>query len=291
MKFAFIEVEKARFPVTQLCATLAVSCSGFYAWRRRPLAPRHQADQRLRLEVAAIYAESRCRYGSPRIHAELRHKGQCTGRKRVARLMREQGLCARHKRRFRTTTDSRHGLPVAANVLQRDFTVTQPNVAWVTDITYIWTQQGWLYLAVILDLFSRRVVGWAMSEQITRQLALDALAMGLSQRQPHRGLLHHSDRGSQYASGAYRQCLEQQGIVCSMSRRANCWDNAVAESFFATLKTELVYRSAWATRADARQAIFEYLEVFYNARRRHSSLGYLSPVAFEQQYAQKSKTP
>ncbi len=171
------------------------------------------------------------------------------------------------------------------------FTVAKPNVAWVTDITYIWTQEGWLYLAVILDLFSRRVVGWSMSAQITRQLALDALTMALSQRQPHRGLLHHSDRGSQYASGDYRKRLAAHGIVCSMSRRANCWDNAVAESFFATLKTELVYESAWATRTEARTAIFEYLEVFYNVQRRHSSLGYLSPVAFEQQYAQKSQTP
>ena len=291
MRFAFIEAEKANFPVTQMCTTLQVSCAGFYAWRSRPLAPRHQQDQRLRIAVASIYAENRCRYGSPRIHRELRENGHCLGRKRVARLMIEQGLRARHKRRFRTTTDSRHGLPIAANVLQRAFTVDQPNVAWVTDITYIWTQEGWLYLAVILDLFSRRVVGWSMSAQITRQLALDALTMGLSLRQPHRGLLHHSDRGSQYASGDYRKRLDEHGIVCSMSRRANCWDNAVAESFFATLKTELVYESAWATRTEARTAIFEYLEVFYNVQRRHSSLGYLRPVAFEQQYEQKSQTP
>jgi transposase InsO family protein len=291
VRFAFIEAEKAHFPVTRMCTTLQVSCSGFYAWRTRPLAPRHQHDQRLRVEVAAIYAEKRCRYGSPRIERELRAKGHCTGRKRVARLMVEQGLRARPKRRFRTTTDSRHGLPLAANVLQREFTVAQPNVAWVTDITYIWTQEGWLYLAVILDLFSRRVVGWSMSAQITRQLALDALTMGLAQRQPDRGLLHHSDRGSQYASGDYRQLLDQHGIVCSMSRKANCWDNAVAESFFATLKTELVYQCAWVTRAEARGALFEYLEIFYNAQRRHSSLGYLSPVAFEQQYEQHRKTP
>jgi len=291
VRFAYIEAEKANFPVTQMCTTLNVSCSGFYAWRARPLAPRHQKDQRLRVEVASIYAEKRCRYGSPRIRLELRDRGYCTGRKRVARLMVEQGLRARHKRRFCTTTDSRHGLPVAANVLKRDFKVDKPNVAWVTDITYIWTQEGWLYLAVILDLFSRRVVGWSMSMQMTRQLALDALTMGLSQRQPHRGLLHHSDRGSQYASGDYRKLLDEHGIICSMSRKANCWDNAVAESFFATLKTELVYECTWATRAEARAAIFEYLEVFYNAQRRHSSLGYLTPVAFEQHYEQKTATP
>ena len=291
MRFAFIEAQKAEFPITQMCTVLQVSCSGFYAWRSRPMAPRHQQDQRLGVEVAAIHAEKRCRYGSPRIHRELRDKGHCTSRKRVARLMVEQGLRARHKRRFRTTTDSRHGLPVADNVLRRDFTVAQPNLAWVTDITYIWTQEGWLYLAVILDLFSRRVVGWSMSPQITRQLAIDALTMGLSLRQPHRGLLHHSDRGSQYASGDYRQLLDEHGIVCSMSRKGNCWDNAVAESFFATLKTELVYECVWATRAEARAAIFEYLEIFYNSQRRHSSLGYISPVAFEQQYEQKSPTP
>jgi len=291
MRFAFIEAEKANFPVTQLCATLEVSCSGFYAWRSRPAAPRHQEDQRLRVEVAAIYAANRCRYGSPRIHRELRATGQCMGRKRVARLMTEQGLKARCKRRFRTTTDSRHGLPIAPNVLNREFTVTTPNQAWVTDITYIWTLEGWLYLAVILDLFSRRVVGWSMSEQITRQLALDALTMALSQRQPHRGLLHHSDRGSQYASGDYRKRLDDHGIACSMSRKANCWDNAVAESFFATLKIELVYQAAWRTRAEARAAIFEYVEAFYNTRRLHSSLDYLSPLAFELQHEQKSKTP
>ncbi len=206
--------------------------------------------------------------------------------------MREQGLRARHKRRFRTTTDSRHGLAHRRQCpAARHSPSAKPNVAWVTDITYIWTLEGWLYLAVILDLFSRRVVGWSMSAQITRQLALDALTMGLSQRQPHRGLLHHSDRGSQYASHDYRKRFDAHGIVCSMSRQGDCWDNAVAESFFATLKTELVYESAWATRAEARTAIFEYIEVFYNVQRLHSSLGYLSPVAFEQQYEQKSQTP
>jgi len=291
VRFAFIQAEKANFPVTQLCAVLEVSTSGFYAWGRRPLAERHQSNRQLGVDVAAIFTEKRGCYGSPRIHRELRTRGCHTGRKRVARLMVEQGLKARHRRRFRTTTDSRHGLPVAPNVLDRKFTADKPNVAWVTDITYIWTQEGWLYLAVILDLFSRRVVGWSMSEQITRQLAIDALTMGLSLRQPHRDLLHHSDRGSQYASGDYRELLERHGIVCSMSRKGNCWDNAVAESFFATLKTELVYKSNWATRSQARAAIFEYLEIFYNRCRLHSSLGYLTPIAFEQQYAQKTATP
>ena len=287
MKFAFILREKAHFPVWYSCAVLEVSRSGFYAWCARPVAPRTQATQRLAVAVAAIHAESKQRYGSVRVQRELRAQGQRVGRHRVARLMQQQGLRAREKRRFQTTTDSRHGLPVAANVLARQFTVAAPNLTWVTDITYIWTREGWLYLAVILDLFSRRVVGWSMSESITRQLTLDALEAALRQRRPLPGLLHHSDRGSQYASGDYQARLAAHGLVGSMSRRGNCWDNAVAESFFSTLKIELVYTTDWATRADARAAVFEYLEIFYNSYRRHSSLGYLSPAAFEQQHQEQ----
>ena len=288
MRFAFIEVEKARFPVAMMCRVLEVSRAGFYAWRTRPEAIRVRDDQRLAVEIASIHAESHRRYGSPRVHAELRGRGKNTGRKRVARLMRKQGLRARCKRRFRTTTDSAHEFPVARNVVKRQFEVEAPNTTWVTDITYIWTQEGWLYLAVILDLFSRRVVGWSMSERITRKLAIDALSMALLHRQPPRGLIHHSDRGSQYASGDYRRALATNGIVCSMSRRGDCWDNAVAESFFSTIKLELVYENDWATRTEARAAIFEYLEVFYNGERRHSSLGYLSPVAFERAHEERS---
>ena len=284
MRFAFVEVEKARFPVAMMCRVLEVSRAGFYAWRTRPEAIRVGQDQRLAVEIASIHAESRRRYGSPRVHAELQRRGRTTSRKRVARLMRTQGLRARHKRRFRTTTDSAHEFPVAPNIVRRKFEADAPNKTWVTDITYIWTPEGWLYLAVILDLFSRRVVGWGMSEQITRKLALDALDMALSQRQPPRGLIHHSDRGSQYASGDYRRMLAANQIVCSMSRRGDCWDNAVAESFFSTIKLELVYESEWATRSEARAAIFEYLEVFYNRERLHSSLGYLSPAAFERHH-------
>ena len=289
MRFAFIEAEKAHFPITQSCAVLGVSRAGFYAWRGRPLAARAGADQRLAVEVAAIHAESQRRYGSPRVQRALRARGQYVGRKRVARLMQTQGLRARVPRRFRTTTDSQHTLPIAPNVLARRFTAPAPNTVWVTDLTYLWTLEGWLYLSVILDLFSRRVVGWAMSARITRQLALDALTMALTHRQPAHGLLHHSDRGSQYASHDYRRLLAAHGIVCSMSRRGDCWDNAVAESFFSTLKLELVYESAWQTRADARADVFEYLEVFYNGQRLHSSLGYLSPVAFERQHEQQER--
>jgi transposase InsO family protein len=283
MRFEFMAAEKANYPVRLMCRVLQVSRAGFYAWCKRPAAAHSLKDQSLGVEIAAIYQESRGRYGSPRVHVELRDRGYRTGRKRVARLMREQSLRARHKRRYRTTTDSRHGLPVSSNVLARRFSATAPNLVWVTDITYIWTLEGWLYLAVMLDLFSRRVVGFALSERIDLKLALDALKMALKQRQPQLGLLHHSDRGSQYASYQYRQMLDKHAMVCSMSRLADCWDNAVAESFFATLKVELVYPSQWRTRAEARSAIFEYIELFYNRSRKHSALGYRSPVEFEHQ--------
>jgi transposase InsO family protein len=281
VRFAFIATEKAAFPVRLLCRTLQVSRAGFYAWQTRPPARRQHDDDRVAGQIAAIYAESRQRYGSPRIHAELRARGCRMGRKRVARLMRGRGLAARRRRRFRTTTDSRHPFPIAPNVLARQFDRAAPDQAWVTDITYLPTGEGWLYLAVILDLHSRFAVGWAMSARITDDLTLDALAMALARRRPPPGLLHHSDRGSQYASGDYQQVLARHGVVCSMSRRGNCWDNAVAESFFATLKVELVHDAAWTTRTAARTELFEYLELFYNGWRRHSALGYLSPRAFE----------
>jgi len=286
VRFAFIQTEKACYPVALMCRVLQVSRSGFYAWRTRPTAARTHQDQTLAVSIAEIYAHSRGRYGSPRVHAELRERGQCTGRKRVARLMQVAGLYARPGRRYRCTTDSGHGLAVKDNVLARGFEVAQPNTTWVTDITYIWTLQGWLYLAVVLDLFSRRVVGWSMSESLQCQLALDALKMALENRHPPRGLIHHSDRGSQYASQQYQQLLTEHAIIGSMSRRGNCWDNAVAESFFATLKVELVYQTQWYSRAQARTAIFEYIELFYNRERRHSAIGYRSPNQFELCYHQ-----
>jgi len=286
VRFAFIQTEKACYPVALMCRVLQVSRSGFYAWRTRPTAARTHQDQTLAVSIAEIYAHSRGRYGSPRVHAELRERGQCTGRKRVARLMQVAGLYARPGRRYRCTTDSGHGLAVKDNVLARGFEVAQPNTTWVTDITYIWTLQGWLYLAVVLDLFSRRVVGWSMSESLQCQLALDALKMALENRHPPRGLIHHSDRGSQYASQQYQQLLTEHAIIGSMSRRGNCWDNAVAESFFATLKVELVYQAQWYSRAQARTAIFEYIELSYNRERRHSAIGYRSPNQFELCYHQ-----
>lgn len=289
MRFAFIDAEKATFPIAMSCAVLGVSRAGFYAWRTRPPAARTLADQRVALAVAAIFTEYKRRYGSPRVQRELASRGQHIGRRRVARLMRTHGLRARQPRRFRTTTDSQHSLPIAPNVLARRFTVRAPNTVWVSDLTYVWTNEGWLYLLVILDLFSRRIVGWTLGERMTRQLALDALTMARTHRAPPRGLLFHSDRGSQYASADFSQQLAAHGIVASMSRRGDCWDNAVAESFFSTFKLELVYETAWLTRAEARVAIFEYLERFYNGQRMHSALGYVSPIAFERQHEQQQR--
>jgi putative transposase len=281
VRFAFIATEKASYPVALMCRVLQVSRSGYYAWSKRPPAARTLQDQTLALDVAAIHAQSRGRYGSPRVHAELRQRGQRTARKRVARLMRAAGLYARERRRFRSTTDSEHDMAIKGNLLARRFAVPAPNSGWVTDITYLWTLEGWLYLAIILDLFSRRVVGWAISERLERGVALDALQMALTDRQPPQGLLHHSDRGSQYASYEYQQLLAEHGVLSSMSRKGNCWDNAVAESFFATIKVELVCQSHWRTRTQARSEVFEYIELFYNRQRRHSALGYLCPNEFE----------
>jgi putative transposase len=281
MKFAFISQEKVAFPVTALCRVLAVSPSGYYASCERPKSARVRRDEELSERVAAAHVASKRRYGSPRVHAELKAAGERVGRKRVARLMREKKLAARTRRRFRATTDSRHSFPVAPNVLERDFTATAPNEAWVTDITFLWTAQGWLYLAVILDLFSRRVVGWATSENVDRHLALAALDRALALRRPRAGLVHHSDRGSTYASTDYRKALEARGIECSMSRIGDCWDNAVAESFFASLKRELEEIDDLESRAQATLLVGEYIDGFYNVQRRHSAIDYKSPIEFE----------
>ena len=289
MKFAFIAAEKASSPVTVLCKVLGVSRSGFYAWEERGPSTRSVEDERLAVRIAAIHKASGNTYGSPRVHDELADEGVFVSRKRVARLMAELGLESVRKRRFKATTDSNHALPVAENVLDRKFDVDAPDVAWVTDITYVWTSEGWLYLAAILDLFSRRVVGFAMSERIDRALVLEALRVAVGRRAPNAGLLHHSDRGSQYASGDYQDALDDLGVVCSMSRKGNCWDNAVAESFFATLKTECVYPRRFATKREAREVIFDFIEGFYNPRRRHSTLGYLSPAEFELKFIEEKK--
>jgi putative transposase len=273
MRFRFIRDHRASFPVRPMCRALGVSASGFYDWLRQPQGRRADTDRELVREIQAIHAESRSTYGCPRIHAELRHRGRRVGRKRVARLMRASGLQARRKRRFRATTDSRHNHPVAPNLLAQRFEATRPDEVWLSDITYIPTAEGWLYLAVILDLFTRQVVGWAMDQEMPQELTLRALAMAVARRHPRPGLIHHSDRGSQYAATAYQKALREHGIRCSMSRKGNCWDNAPAESFFGTLKTELVHRCRYATREEARHDVFEYMEIFYNRRRRHSALG------------------
>jgi len=288
VKFAFILAEKAEHAVRMLCRVLGVSHSGFYAWQRRGPSSRAQQDERLKAHIRATHKASRGTYGSPRVHAELRRQDITTSRKRVARLMREEGICALPRKRFRRTTDSNHDLAVAPNVLDRSFTVDEPNRVWVTDLSYVWTWEGWVYLAVVLDLFSRRVVGWAVADHMRTELCLEALSMALRRRQPDGGLLHHSDRGSQYASGDYQVELNRRGIVCSMSRRGDCYDNAVAESFFGTLKAELVDRQPWATRSQVCNAIAEYIEVFYNVRRLHSALGYVSPAEFELKYTQQT---
>jgi putative transposase len=281
VKFSFIRAEKAFYPLTILCRVLEVSRSGYYAFERRGPSKRETADCQLAAEIRAVHKKSRRTYGSPRIHRELRDRQRRVGRKRIARVMRTEGIIGRPLRRFCRTTDSGHGLPVADNILDRKFEASRPDQVWVTDITYIPTMEGWLYLAVILDLFSRRVVGFAMSQLIDGQLVLAALAGALRRRRPLPGLLHHSDQGSQYASYDYQAALRHHGIVCSMSRRGHCWDNAVAESFFSTLKSELILEKPYPTRGLAGDLITDYIEGFYNPERRHSTLDYLSPIEYE----------
>ena len=285
MKYACVARHRGEYPVRLMCRVLAVSPAGFYAALHRPLSARAQRDAQLRAQVRAIHEQSDRTYGTPRIHGALRERGDRVSPKRVARLLREQGLVARRPRRWVTTTDSLHSQPIAPNRLARRFAprdVPGLDRVWVSDITYIPTGQGWLYLAVVLDLASRRVVGWAMRASLEVALPLAALDMAIGQRQPRPALLHHSDRGSQYAAAAYQQRLATYGMVPSMSGVGACWDNAVAESFFATLKIELVFRRRWATRDEARGAIFRYIESWYNRERRHSALGNISPAQYEE---------
>jgi len=275
--------------VSVLCRVMLVSRGAYYAWLKRPISPRAQANQVLTEQIQTVFAESKQTYGSPRIFEELKEQAIACSEKRVARLMRAANLKAVLAKRFVVTTDSNHALPVAQNLLDRQFEVEHPNRVWTADISYVWTSDGWLYLAVVLDLFSRRIVGWAMGTTLERSLVLSALEMALLGRQPASGLLCHSDRGSQYASLDYQKALSDAGIVCSMSRRGNCWDNAPTESFFATLKRELVHRTRFTSHSEARGAIFAWIATWYNRKRRHSSLGYLSPEAFERQHQQEQQ--
>ena len=281
MRYRVIQEHDRRYPIRLMCRALAVSAAGYYAWRIRPESARSVSDRTTLSVIRVIHRESRETYGSPRIWKALVTQGHRIGEHRVARLMRQDGIRAKTVTKWRATTQSQHRFPVAANTLERAFTVEAPNRVWAGDITYVWTLEGWLYLAVLLDLYSRRVVGWAMSQRITVELTEQALTMALAKRAPTAGLLHHSDRGSQYAATSYQRVLDEYGLIPSMSRKGNCRDNACVESFFGTLKRELVYQRQYATRSEATQDIFEYIEVFYNRQRRHSTLGYHSPAEYE----------
>lgn len=264
-----------------MCEVLEVSRSGYYSWWSRPESIRSKENRDLVQQIRVIHRRSRETYGSLRVTAELRADGHPCSKNRVARLMRENGIAAKRRRQYRVTTDSNHKFPVVPNHLNRQFSISHPNTVWVSDITYIWTSEGWLYLAGVLDLYSRMVVGWSMESRLTTGLTLSALKQALGNRPIQPGLVHHSDRGSQYAAGDYQNLLGDHGMICSMSRKADPWDNAPMESFFATLKTELVFHEQFVTREEAKMKIFEYIEVFYNRERRHSSLDYKSPLDFE----------
>jgi len=287
MRYAFIAAHFTQFPMRLMCRALEVSRSGYYAWRKRPASRRSMKNRLLLERIKEVHKNSRKTYGSPRVHRQLLAEGERCGRGRVERLMSANGIRAKQKRKFVATTDSKHDLPVAENILQREFHVEEPNRVWLSDITYIPTDEGWLYLAGVLDLCSRTAVGWSMGESLETGLVLDALKMAHQRRRPGNGLIHHSDRGSQYASDDYGNLLKSYGMQMSMSRKGDCWDNAVMESFFGTLKKELVHHRKYRTRAEARQDIFEFIEVFYNRERLHSSLGYMSPAAYEKQITAK----
>jgi putative transposase len=264
-----------------MCVALGVSVSGYHAWQRGGVPARKRlTDAQMLALIQSIHRELKGAYGSPRMVRELRERGFPASKARVERLMRQHGIRARHKRRYKATTDSKHGLPVAPNILDRNFTPTAPNQVWTSDLTYVWTDEGWLYLAVVIDLFNREVVGWSVRARMTAEIVIDALTMAWFRKKPGPGLIHHSDRGSQYASAAFRARLTEYAMICSMSRKGNCWDNAPTESFFNSLKNERVHGTRYRTRADAQADLFDYIEPFYNRRRKHSTLGYSSPVRF-----------
>jgi len=283
MRYDFIEAEKAMYPITMLCRVMQVSRSGFYAWQQRPISPRTEETRRLDVEINELYEASRRRSGSPKITRALGDRGWRVSKNRVARRMRLLGLRSIVRRRFKVTTNSRHRFAVAPNRLQRDFTAQRPNQVWVSDLTYLRVGRGWLYLVIFIDLYSRRVVGWALSSALDHSVALTALKRAVIRRQPPKGLIIHSDRGVQYACTGFTEWVTQHGFVQSMSRKGDCWDNAVAESFFHLLKTELTYHERWLDYRAAHRSLFEYIEVFYNRERTHSTLDYVTPDQFEQQ--------
>lgn len=288
MRFELIDAAKEEFPVQRLCKVLGVSQSGYFAWRNRPACRRQHEDLVLLAHVRSAFKLSNGTYGSPRMTRELQDEGLKVGRRRTARLMRQNGLRARQKRRFTRTTDSLHAFPVAPNLIEQDFAAERPNEKWGADISYVWTREGWLYLAVVIDLFARRVVGWAVSDRLHKELALEPLHRALVVRRAAAGLIHHSDRGSQYCSTEYQAELRKHGILISMSGKGNCYDNAMVETFFKTLKAELVWRTVFQTRAEAKEALARYIDGFYNPVRRHSALGFVSPAQFERRTASQT---
>jgi transposase InsO family protein len=280
MKYQFIDDYRSWFKVKKMCLAFNISRSRYYAWRKRVKGPRQIENELLLESIKAVHKISRWTYGSPRITKELKAQGCPHGKNRIARLMHLNSIYAKTKRKFKVTTQSRHNLPVAENLLNKPFATDRANKVWLSDITYIWTQEGWLYLSAVLDLFNREIIGWSMAESLHQSLVLNALQQAIGRRGPVSGIVFHSDRGSQYAGHAVQNLLQQHGFSQSMSSKGNCYDNAVMESFFHTLKIEVVYFEKYQTRAEARQSIFEYIEVFYNRIRRHSALGYLSPLEF-----------
>lgn len=284
MKYGFIEAHREEFSVRRMCRVLEVSPSGYYRFRRQGQNQREQENERLLEKIRLVHRQSRGNYGSPKVVRKLHAEGERCNHKRVEKLMRGNGIRSKRARKFKATTNSKHSLPVAENLLGREFTVTRPNEVWCGDITYIRTDEGWLYLAVFLDLYSRAVVGWSMGERMTSQLVVDALLMGISRRGRVVSPLVHTDRGSQYAGSAFREQLKIYLCRQSMSRKGNCWDNAVSESFFSALKLELVHQRRFRTREEARDEVFDYIEVFYNRERIHSAAGYLSPAEYEEKY-------
>lgn len=281
MKYWFMDQYRSLHGVQRMCRVIGASRSGYYGWRRQQESKRQKDNEKILMEIKESHKNSHRAYGSPRITEDLQAKGIKCSKNRVARLMKVHGIIAKTKKKFKATTSSKHNLPVAENLLNQDFVAEKPNTVWVSDITYIATLEGWLYLAVILDLYSRQVVGWAMSDRLTAGFVIKALYQAIGRRNPVRGCIFHSDRGVQYASADFRDVLNSHGFIQSMSRKGNCYDNAVAESFFHTLKIEHVYDYRYETRAEAIQSVFEYIEMFYNRQRRHSAIGYRSPVSFE----------
>ncbi|MEM8751698.1 MAG: IS3 family transposase [Pseudomonadota bacterium] len=285
MRFAFIAENRGALPVDRLCQIMEVSPRGYRSWRSRPMSASQRQDMVVLAHIREQFALSLGSYGRPRMTEELKEQGLNVGHRRVGRLMRENGIEVRRNKKFRATTDSNHSFNIAPNLLNRDFSADRPNQKWAGDISYVWTQEGWLYLAVILDLHSRRVIGWAVSNRMKRDLAIRALKMAVALRRPSKGCIHHSDRGSQYCSHDHQKLLRQHGFEASMSGTGNCYDNAAVETFFKTIKAELLWQRSWRTRRAAEIAIFEYINGFYNPRRRHSALGWKSPVAFERKVA------